>query len=61
MIIETYGKNASSKQSKHINVRYFFIKDRIQQKQVKLAYCPTEYMWSDILTKPLQRTKIEEM
>ena len=35
-------------------VRYFLIKDRVDQGEVNIKYCLTEQMWSDILTKPLQ-------
>ena len=42
---------------KHIKVRYFSIKDQIEKGEVEVKYCPTEKMWSDILTKPLKRKK----
>jgi hypothetical protein len=45
---------ASGDRSKHINVRYFFIKDRIKSGEVKIVYKPTAEMIADILTKPLQ-------
>lgn len=47
------GKPSSSR-TKHINVRYFFVRDRIDKKEVKLVYLPTEEMISDFFTKPLQ-------
>ena len=40
--------------SRHINIRYFFVKDRIDCGEIKLKYVKTEEMVSDILTKPLQ-------
>ena len=40
--------------SRHIHLRYFFIKDRIEKGEIKLTYVKTEDMISDILTKPLQ-------
>jgi hypothetical protein len=45
---------SESANTKHINVRYFFLKDRISMNEVELKYVPTENMVSDILTKPLQ-------
>ena len=45
---------SESANTKHINVRYFFLKDRIDKNEVELKYVPTENMVSDILTKPLQ-------
>lgn len=40
--------------SRHINIRYFWIKDRIDSGDVYTRYVPTEDMTSDILTKPIQ-------
>ncbi|CAI7804894.1 unnamed protein product [Closterium sp. NIES-53] len=41
--------------TKHIVLRYFFIKDEIDQGKVDLAYCPTAEMAADLLTKRLPR------
>ena len=43
--------------SRHIAIRYFFVKDRIESKEVDVQYCPTEMLTADILTKPLVGTK----
>jgi hypothetical protein len=40
--------------TKHIHMRYFFIKDRVDSREVILKYLPTELMPADLLTKPLQ-------
>jgi hypothetical protein len=40
--------------SRHINIRYFFIKDRIESGELQLEFKPTLEMVADILTKPLQ-------
>ena len=45
---------STRKGSKHINVRYFFVVDKIKNKEVKIVYCPTEEMVADYNTKPLQ-------
>ena len=50
-----------SKHTKHIKVRFFFIKDVIACGYLSVDYCPTEKMWADVLTKPLQRTTFKEM
>ena len=54
MLLERNGRGSSSKRTRHINIRYFFIKDRIASGEVKLEYCPTETMLADAFTKPLQ-------
>ena len=45
---------STSERTRHIHIRYFFIKDRIDAGEIKLQYLPTEEMVADILTKPLQ-------
>ena len=41
MLLEKNGKASSSKRTKHINIRYFFITDRIGKGEVSLKWCPT--------------------
>jgi hypothetical protein len=54
MLLERNGKASCSKRTKHINVRYFFITDRISKGEVRVKWCPTKDMVADFLTKPLQ-------
>ena len=54
MTLEQNRKASSSKRTKHIKVRYFFIKDVIERGEAELEHCPTKQMWVDVLTKPLQ-------
>lgn len=44
----------SSGNSRHINIRYYFITDRIASNEIELEYLPTKDMVADLLTKPLQ-------
>ncbi len=53
-LLMTNGRFLSGKKTKHIRAKFFFIKDRIANKEMILVNCPTEGMWADILTKPLQ-------
>ncbi len=50
------GKMLSGKKTKHIKVKFFTIKDRVDDGEIKVIDCPTEVMWVDIMTKPLQGT-----
>lgn len=54
------GKS-NSNNTRHINIRYFFIHDRLASKEIKLTYEPTESMLADALTKPLQGLKFIHM
>ena len=54
MLLEMNGRASSSKRTRHINIRYFFVKDRVSQHEVRIEYCPTKEMIADYFTKPLQ-------
>jgi hypothetical protein len=47
---------STSERTRHVNIRYFFIHDRIKSGEVEIKHMPTGEMLSDILTKPLQGT-----
>jgi len=54
MKIENNGQLSMSKKTKHMEIRYFYVKDRVNGNDIKIKYCPTEKMIADFLTKPLQ-------
>ena len=45
--------------SKHIRIKYHYIKDMVQRGAVKLQYVATEEQIADVLKKPLARVKFE--
>ena len=47
------GKRSSGQKTKHMNNRYFWIKDRFVSEGIKVEYCPTEQMIPDFFTKPI--------
>ena len=47
------GRNSCTGNSRHINVRYFFVKYRIHKGEFKVMYCPTRLMLADYFTTPL--------
>ncbi len=59
--LEKNGRVASSKRTKHIKAKYFLIKDYYNSGEIDLCYCPTDVMWADISTKPLQGQKFRDM
>ena len=40
-----------------MNIRYFFIAEKVANKEVLVSYCPTDDMIADFFTKPLQGSK----
>jgi hypothetical protein len=61
ILLATNGRSSSSKRTKHIQHRYFLVKDKIARGDLEIQYAPTEEMWSDVLTKPLQGALFRKM
>jgi hypothetical protein len=59
--LEKNGRVSSLKWTKHIKAKYFLIKDYYNSGEIDLRYCPTDVMWADVLTKPLQGQKFRDM
>ena len=55
------GRMSSGKKTKHIKAKFFFIKDRIDDGEIKVIDCPKEQMWADVMTKPLQGMAFKTM
>ena len=53
-LLEKNGKASSSKRTKHINIRYYFVTDRIRKGELCVKWCPTGDMTGDFMTKPTQ-------
>lgn len=47
------GGERLSDRSKHIDTRFYFVKDYIERGVAECVYCPTEDMLADVLTKAL--------
>ena len=57
--MEINGRNSCTGNSRHIHIRYFFVKDRIDKKEMRVEYCPTEHMLADYFTKPSQGARFK--
>nr|GEW30377.1 uncharacterized mitochondrial protein AtMg00810-like [Tanacetum cinerariifolium] len=51
--------NVQHSKSKHIDIRYHFIKEHVENGMIKLYFVNTEYQLADIFTKALGRERIE--
>ena len=51
--MEVNGRNSCTGNSQHIKIRYFFTKDLVNKKEIRIEYCPPERILSDYNTKPL--------
>jgi hypothetical protein len=52
MLLEKNGRASTSKQSRHMNIRYFFIADRAKNGDLRIEYCLNEEMIGDFFSKP---------
>jgi hypothetical protein len=52
--LEKNGRMSAGPKSRHIGIRYFWMKDRIKSEGVTIRHCPTLQMVGDFFTKPLQ-------
>lgn len=43
--------------TKHVDFKYHFIRELVEEEKIKLEYTPTEYMWVDFLTKAVPKAK----
>nr|GEX90102.1 hypothetical protein [Tanacetum cinerariifolium] len=51
--------NVQHSHSKHIDIRYHFIKEQVEQGVIELYFVNTKYQLADLFTKALGRDKIE--
>jgi hypothetical protein len=47
--------------TKHIDVQYHFIREKVEQKEFNLEYCPTDKMLADVLTKPVAKQQFQKL
>ena len=52
--LQKNGKASSHQRTRHIDIRFFTIKDHLDNKEFELEYCPTDKMHADFMSKPLQ-------
>ncbi|GKE54399.1 hypothetical protein Tco_1489555 [Tanacetum coccineum] len=51
--------NVQHSRSKHINIKYHFIQEQVENGVVELYFVKTEFQLADIFTKALCRERIE--
>ena len=44
---------------KHLDLRFYWLRDAVENGQIAPVYVPTEAMPADLLTKALPRAKVE--
>jgi len=59
MLLMKNGKLSSGKRTKHLDLRYFYVKDLIDRGIVKLSHFLSEHMIADFFTKPIQGQRLQ--
>ena len=59
--IELTKNQKHNPRTKHIDLKYHFVRDTIMDRIIEVKYCPTEDMMADIFTKALSKVKFEKM
>ena len=60
ILLEKNGILSSTRRTKHLNIRYFFVKQKIDDKEVTIVWCPTDELVGDFFSKPLSGTKFKD-
>ena len=60
ILLATRG-SPTSERSRHIKIRFFFIKQFLDSKEMELHYCATDQMIADVLTKPLKGSYFQRL
>ena len=47
--------------TKHIDITFHFIRERISSNEIKVMYCESESMLADIMTKGLSKIRFEKL
>ncbi|KAG7363646.1 reverse transcriptase RNA-dependent DNA polymerase [Nitzschia inconspicua] len=61
ILLEKNGRRSSTKRTRHLDVRYFFVTDNVHRGKLSIEYCPTGDMIADYFTKPLQGLLFRKM
>ena len=59
--MEKYGKKSSSRRTRHFDIRFFNVKDKLAENDITVEYCPTDKMIADFITKPLQASHFRRL
>lgn len=55
ILLEINGRLSGGKQTNHIKMIFFFVKDQVDRGEIEVKHLGTEEMWVDILAKPKQK------
>lgn len=57
---DNQGAIAPSKRSKHVDIKYHFVRSAHTEGKISIRCCPTEHMVADVFNKPVAKAKFEK-
>ena len=54
ILLEKNGMASSSRRTRHLLLRYYFVKEHVDSGAITIQHCPTQEMIADYYTKPVQ-------
>jgi hypothetical protein len=54
ILLERNGRASSGRRTRHVNIRYFFVTDRVKNGELRIEYFVVLGTCGDFFTKPLQ-------
>ena len=54
------SKHVTEQRSKHIDIRFHFIRERIESGFIRLSHIATDENIADLLTKPVSKIKLQK-
>ncbi len=51
--LEENGRASARNRTRHFNIKYLYVTDLIQKGELKIEYCPIDYMTADYMTNPV--------
>ena len=52
---------SGSKRTEHVDIKFHYIRDLVENAVVTMKYCPTERMIADVMTKAFSATRFEHL
>ena len=59
MLLMKNGRLSSGKRTKHLDIRYFYVRDLLERGILTVEHCSSDDMIADFFTKPIQGRKFQ--
>ncbi|CAJ1964420.1 unnamed protein product [Cylindrotheca closterium] len=60
ILLKKNRRSSAGKRNRALNIRYFFVTDQVEKGNPTIEHMPTDNMWGDYMTKPLQGEKFRK-